>query len=80
MLVGPGRALEQAKPLARRVIVNAPLAFAASKLVIVQHRDWPIADTFTRQESITGHLPKVANARAGWCAFAERRAPVWTGK
>ena len=80
MLVEPGQALEQAKVLARRIIANAPLAVAASKQVIVEQRDWPIAEMFTRQEAITGHLLKSADAREGASAFAERRPPVWRGE
>ena len=80
MLVEPGQALEQAKVLARRIIANAPLAVAASKQVIVEQRDWPIAEMFTRQEAITGHLLKSADAREGASAFAERRVPVWKGE
>ena len=80
MLVEPGQALEQAKVLERRIIANAPLAVAASKQVIVEQRDWPIAEMFTRQEAITGHLLKSADAREGASAFAERRVPVWKGE
>ena len=79
-LVDPGQALDEAKKLARRIMANAPLAVAASKQVIVEQRDWPLADMFTRQEAITGHLLKSADAREGARAFAERRAPVWTGE
>jgi enoyl-CoA hydratase len=80
VLVEPGGALEAAKVLGRRIMANAPLAVAASKQVIVEQRDWPIADMFTRQESITGHLLKSADAREGAQAFAERRPPVWKGE
>jgi len=79
-LVEPGQALEEAKKLARRIMANAPLAVAASKKVIIEQRDWPIADMFARQEGITGHLLASKDAREGATAFAERRAPVWTGE
>ena len=79
-LVEPGQALEEAKKLARRIMANAPLAVAASKRVIVEQRDWPLAEMFARQEAITGHLLKSADAREGATAFAEKRAAVWTGE
>ena len=79
-LVEPGQALEEAKKLARRIIANAPLSVAASKRVIVEQRDWPLAEMFTRQEAITGPVLRSADAREGARAFAERRAPVWTGE
>ncbi len=76
-LVEPGQALDHAKQLARRIIANAPLSVAASKRVIVEQRDWPIADMFERQEAITAPVLKSQDAREGAAAFAERRAPVW---
>ena len=79
-LVEPGQALEEAKKLARRIMANAPLAVAASKRVIVEQRDWPLAEMFARQEAITGHLLKSADAREGATVFAEKRAAVWTGE
>jgi len=80
VLVEPGQALEEAKKLARRIMVNAPLAVAASKQVIIEQRDWPIDEMFARQESITGHLLKSADAREGASAFAEKREPHWRGE
>lgn len=79
-VVEPGQALEEAKKLARRIMPNAPLAVAASKRVIIEQRDWPIAEMFDRQEPITGHLLGSEDAREGATAFAERRAPVWKGR
>lgn len=78
-LTEPGQALEEAKKLARRIMANAPLAVAASKRVIIEQRDWPIAEMFERQEGITGHLLGSQDAREGATAFAEKRAPVWKG-
>ena len=75
----PGQALEEAKKLARRIMANAPLAVAASKRVIIEQRDWPIAEMFARQEGITGHLLKSADAREGASAFADKRPPRWQG-
>jgi enoyl-CoA hydratase len=79
-LAEPGEALRQAQQLAGRIIANAPLAVAASKRVITEQRDWPTADSFDRQEEITGRLLHSADAREGAIAFAEKRAPVWAGR
>jgi len=78
-IVEPGQALEEARRLARRVIANAPLSVAASKRVIIEQRDWSIAEMFDRQEPITGPVLASQDAREGAAAFAERRAPVWKG-
>jgi len=78
-LVEPGEALQVARELARRIIANAPLAVAASKRVIVEQRNWSDAESFDRQDEITGHLLASADAREGATAFKEKRAPRWQG-
>ena len=80
ILTETGGALEAAKELARRIIVNAPLSVAASKRVIVEQRDWSLDEMFARQEAITGPVLKSRDAREGAAAFAERRGAVWTGE
>ena len=79
VLTEPGQALEEAKRLAARIIANAPLSVAASKRVMVEQRDWPIAEMFLRQQEITGPVLQSADAREGAAAFAEKRKPNWKG-
>ncbi len=79
-LAEPGEALAEARRLARRILANAPLSIAASKRVIVEQRDWDIADMFTRQQEITGPVLASEDAREGAAAFAERRPPVWRSR
>lgn len=79
-LVAPGEALAESTRLARRIMENAPLSVTASKRVILEQRDWSTAESFDRQEQITGHLLGSADAREGAAAFAEKRRPVWRGR
>lgn len=79
-IVEPGNALAAAQALADRIARNAPLAVAASKRVVLEQRNWNDAESFQRQEEITGGLLTSADAREGALAFAERRAPVWQGR
>ena len=79
ILTEPGEALQEAKRLAARIIANAPLSVAASKRVIVEQRDWPLAEMFSRQQELTGGLLQSADAREGAAAFAEKRKPNWKG-
>ena len=79
ILTEPGQALAEAKKLAARIIANAPLSVAASKRVIVEQRDWPIAEMFLRQQEITAPILASADAREGATAFAEKRKPDWKG-
>ena len=79
-LVEPGQALEEAMKLARRIVANAPLSVAASKRVIHEQRDWPMAEMFARQDAITAPVLKSLDAREGARAFAEKRAPKWNNE
>jgi enoyl-CoA hydratase len=80
VLTEPGEALAEAKKLAARIIANAPMSVAASKRVIVEQRDWPIAQMFVRQQAITDPVLKSEDAREGAAAFAQKRKPDWQGR
>jgi enoyl-CoA hydratase len=79
-VVEPGAALEGSLRLARSILANAPLSVAASKRVVVEQRDWSIAESFQRQNEVIGDLRQSADAREGAAAFMEKRPPVWTGE
>jgi enoyl-CoA hydratase len=79
-LVEPGQALAAAMAVARRILANAPMSVAASKRVIVEQRDWSLAEMFARQAEITAPVLASEDAKEGAAAFAERRAAVWRGK
>jgi len=80
VMTEPGGALDAARLLARRIIVNAPMSVAASKRVIVEQRDWALAEMFARQQEITGPVLASEDAKEGAAAFAERRAAVWRSR
>ena len=80
ILTEPGQALAEARRLAARIIANAPLSVAASKRVIVEQRDWSIAEMFERQLAITAPVLASEDAREGARAFAEKRPPDWKGR
>lgn len=78
-LVEPGGALAEAVRMARQIIANAPLSVQAGKRVITEQRDWTTAESFDRQDEITGGILGSADAQEGARAFAEKRPPRWTG-
>jgi enoyl-CoA hydratase len=79
-LVEPGRALDAAKDLARRIEANAPVAVRESRRVIL--------GAMTEDEETGWRLSNEGMAKAmgsadnkeGLMAFIEKRPPVWTGK
>jgi enoyl-CoA hydratase len=79
-LAEPGGAIAAALELAAAVAVNAPLALAASKRIVVESADWPTAEQWERQGEISGPVMSSEDAREGSVAFAEKRAPVWRGR
>ena len=78
-LTEPGGALDAAIQLARRIVANAPLSVAASKRVVVESRDWTLAEMWERQAAITAPILASNDAREGATAFAERRSARWSG-
>ena len=79
-VVGTGEALATARELATKIAANGPLAVAVTKQVIVESADWSTAEMFTRQQALVSPVFASEDAREGATAFAEKRAPNWSGK
>ena len=79
-LVAPGAALDAALALAAEIAENGPLAVAATKHVIDASADWTADEMWTRQRDILERVIASDDAREGARAFAEKRAPNWTGR
>jgi enoyl-CoA hydratase len=75
----PGVALDGALELAQAISANGPLAVAASKQVIREQQDWSQADQWAKQMELTAAVFTSNDAREGAAAFAQKRAPNWTG-
>ena len=74
-----GVALEGALELANTISANGPLAVAASKQVIREQQDWSQAEQWKNQYALTAKVFTSNDAREGAAAFAQKRAPNWTG-
>jgi enoyl-CoA hydratase len=79
-VTSPGEALAEARELAVRVAANAPLALAATKRVIVESADWDGSEQFAKQGEIINPVFVSKDAAEGAAAFAEKRAPEWSGE
>ncbi|HEX5143745.1 MAG TPA: crotonase/enoyl-CoA hydratase family protein [Mycobacterium sp.] len=78
-LAEPGSALEGAIALAEKITANGPLAVAATKKIVVESRYWGPEEQWTEQMKILGPVFMSKDAQEGAVAFAEKRAPKWTG-
>lgn len=75
-----GKAVEAAIALAERVAQNAPLAVAASKqLVKAASQGYDEESLWKMQAGLQGKVFTSNDAKEGPKAFAEKRAPEWTG-
>ena len=79
-LADPGGAVDAALALAEEIAVNAPLALAATKRIVLESPDWSQDEQWQRQGEISGPVFVSEDAREGATAFAEKREPVWKGK
>ena len=79
MLAEPGSALDAAIALAERITANGPLAVAATKRIITESRGWSPGEMWRAQAQILAPVFISNDAREGAIAFAEKRAPKWTG-
>ena len=74
-----GGALDGARALAAEIAVNGPFAVAMTKRVIDEGVFWSAEEMWAKQNEILEHVIASNDAREGALAFAEKRAPQWSG-
>jgi len=79
-ITASGQALAGALALARTIAANGPLAVQVSKQVMSQASTWPADEVWARQRVLLEQVIASQDAREGALAFAEKRAPVWSGR
>lgn len=79
VLTEPGEALAGAIALAERITANGPLAVAVTKEIMVKSAGWSHDEIWQKQGELIGPVFASHDAREGAIAFAQKRAPNWTG-
>ena len=79
-LVPPGTALDGALELAGQIAVNAPLSTMMSKRIMRESRLWSDEEMFDLQRPLAEPVINSQDAQEGARAFAEKRAPKWSGQ
>ena len=79
-VVPAGTALDAAKELAATICANGPLAVQVSKQVMVESAEWSSEEMWQKQQQLTQPVFSSQDAIEGATAFAEKRAPNWSGK
>ena len=72
--------MASALELAGAIAANAPLAVRSSKQVMRQAGELPEVEGWKINNEAMPAVFGSADAMEGAVAFAEKRAPVWTGK
>lgn len=78
----PSEALATALALAETIAINGPLAVVATKEIVTRGagENWSAAEGWTRQMEAAGPVFASEDFREGLMAFAQKRAPVWSGR
>jgi len=79
-IVEEDKLLEKAYEWARRITVNAPIAVHATKESVMRALALPLEEAYRVESEMSKRVFQTEDAKEGPKAFAEKRAPKWSGK
>ena len=79
-VVDPEDVIPRAEEMARKIIANAPLALAAIKEASIKGSEMGMVERVEFAQAKRDEVLNTEDAKEGVAAFAEKRAPVWTGR
>ena len=79
-VVPPEEVMPKAEELARKIVANAPLSLAAIKETSIKGAEMGLEERVNYAQNKRDEVLLTEDAKEGVRAFAEKRAPVWTGR
>ena len=79
-VVSPDDVMPKAEEMARKITANAPLALAAIKEASIKGSEMGLKERVAFAQAKRDEVLNTEDAKEGVTAFAEKRAPVWTGR
>ncbi|MGH9509490.1 MAG: enoyl-CoA hydratase/isomerase family protein [Terriglobales bacterium] len=79
-VVAPDQLLPVALDYARRIAANAPLAVQAAKELAIRAPEMGLAAGLRMEQFVNRVLSATSDVKEGKAAFAEKRAPLFTGE
>ncbi|TDI62436.1 MAG: enoyl-CoA hydratase/isomerase family protein [Alphaproteobacteria bacterium] len=76
----PEGLMDAAMKMARTLASKSPLAMTMAKASLNAIEEMSLRDGYRYEQNLTGQLSKSADSKEAMLAFAEKRAPVFTGK
>lgn len=79
-LVPVGKALEEARKIAERIMKRGPIAVRLAKEAVNRGLGQPISEGYKTEARLFGQLCDTEDQKEGAAAFLEKRAPLYKGK
>jgi enoyl-CoA hydratase/carnithine racemase len=79
-VVPPDQVMVEAERVARQIMENAPIAVRFIKEAIIKGLDMTEAEGLRLEADLSALIQTTEDAKEGPKAFAEKRAPNWTGR
>lgn len=78
-IVGADRLMATAMELAQRLCANAPAAVRATRSIVEHSAGMEMERAWAFSDAQAARAATSADSREGPLAFAQKRAPAWTG-
>jgi enoyl-CoA hydratase/carnithine racemase len=71
---------EKVEQLVASIVASSPAAIRMGRRALAMMDTLPLGQSFEYAQRVLPHMARTEDAREGFRAFNEKRAPVWTGR